>query len=114
MKQIYMAYANMVNGDDRWRVNILRDNDEQKCQSAAVEYAARYSKGPLRADNVGVHPFYLITPEEWESIGDDFKGKSIRKPGTKVVFEGSIPGNHGKGGTTLLFEHDHFEIERLS
>ena len=113
MKQIYMAYANMTNGDDKWRVNILRDEDEQKCINAANKYASKYSKDPLKADHVGVHRFYLITPDEWERIGYDFKGTSLRKPGVKCVFEGSIPGNHGKGGTTLLFEHDHFEIGRF-
>ena len=53
---------------------------------------------------------YKITKKEWESIPDDYKGTSIFDKSIKVVFEGSIPGNHGKGGTTLLFEHQHFII----
>jgi hypothetical protein len=53
---------------------------------------------------------YKITREEWESIPEDYKGTDIFDKKTKVVFEGSIPGNHGKGGTTLLFEYLHFII----
>ena len=53
---------------------------------------------------------YYIKKSEWEKIPNDHKGESINNKGVKVVFEGSIPGNNGKGGTTLLFEHRHFEI----
>lgn len=53
---------------------------------------------------------YYIKQSDWERIPNDYKGKSIEDKTTKVVFEGAIPENKGKGGTTLLFEHQHFEI----
>lgn len=110
MRKLYMAYANMENGNEKWRVNVLRHEDKETCRKAAAEYAARYTKGPLRVVNSGIHVFYEITRKEWDSIGNDYKGQSIRDPKRLCVMEGSIPGNHGKGGTTLLFEHDHFEV----
>lgn len=53
---------------------------------------------------------YYIKKSDWEKIPSDYKGTSILNKNIRVVFEGSIPGNKGKGGTTLLFEHEHFEI----
>ena len=53
---------------------------------------------------------YYITKTDWEKIPSDYKGRSICHPELRMVFEGVIPGNNGKGGTTLLFEHKHFEI----
>ena len=43
---------------------------------------------------------YYIKKSEWEKIPNDYKGESINNKGVKVVFEGSIPRNNGKGGTT--------------
>ena len=53
---------------------------------------------------------YYIKQSDWVRIPNDYKGKSIEDKTTKVVFEGAIPESKGKGGTTLLFEHKHFEI----
>ena len=53
---------------------------------------------------------YYIKKSDWNKIPNDYKGQSIRVKNVKTVFEGAIPENHGKGGTTLLFEHKHFEI----
>lgn len=53
---------------------------------------------------------YYIKKSDWNKIPNDYKGQSIRDNNIKTVFEGAIPENHGKGGTTLLFEHKHFEI----
>ncbi len=53
---------------------------------------------------------YYIKQSDWKRIPNDYKGKSIEDKTIKVVFEGAIPENKGKGGTTLLFEHQHFEI----
>ena len=54
---------------------------------------------------------YTLTKKEWDKIPDDYKGYALTKPQLRVVFEGSLPQNKGKGGTTLLFEHEHFEIK---
>lgn len=56
---------------------------------------------------------YYIKKSEWNELEKkhgDYCGKSIRNPEIHVIFEGIIPGNNGKGGTTLLFENKHFQI----
>lgn len=56
---------------------------------------------------------YYIKKSEWNRMAQehpDYCGTSIHDPNVHVVFEGAIPGNNGKGGTALLFEHKHFEI----
>jgi len=55
---------------------------------------------------------YYIKQSEWKEMlkHKDYVGKSISNPDVYCCFEGFIPGNMGKGGTTLLFEHTHFEI----
>jgi len=53
---------------------------------------------------------YLIPQSQWNSIPEDYKGRSVTDKSVRTVFEGAIPGNHGKGGTTLLFEKEHFNI----
>ena len=53
---------------------------------------------------------YHIKKSDWNRIPNDYKGQSIRDKNVKTVFEGAIPEKDGKGGTTLLFEHKHFEI----
>lgn len=56
---------------------------------------------------------YAIKRSDWERLEkehSDYAGRSVRDPDVHVIFEGAIPGNNGKGGTTLLFEHKHFEI----
>lgn len=56
---------------------------------------------------------YYIKKSEWERLEKehpDYCGKSITNPNIKTIFEGIIPENNGKGGTTLLFENQHFII----
>lgn len=56
---------------------------------------------------------YYIKRSEWKEMElehPDYCGTSIHDSNIHVIFEGLIPGNNGKGGTTLLFEHKHFEI----
>lgn len=56
---------------------------------------------------------YYIKRSEWKEMElehPDYCGTSVHDSNVHVIFEGSIPGNNGKGGTTLLFEHKHFEI----
>lgn len=53
---------------------------------------------------------YIIRQSDWDKIPKDYKGRSLEDDSVRTVFEGSIPGNNGKGGTTLLFEHKHFEV----
>ena len=56
---------------------------------------------------------YTLTQKEWDKIPKDYKGYSLTKPQVRVVFEGCLPQNKnsGKGGTNLLFEHEHFKIK---
>ena len=56
---------------------------------------------------------YYITKNEWsrlEKEHPDYCGHSLHDPNIHVIFEGCVPGNNGKGGTRLLFEHQHFKI----
>lgn len=56
---------------------------------------------------------YYIKESEWKELEEnhpDYCGKSIHNPKKRVIFEGCIPGNNGKGGTTLLTEGLHFSI----
>lgn len=56
---------------------------------------------------------YYITKSEWKNLRKnhpDYCGKSIMNPNIRTIMEGIIPGNNGKGGTTLLFENAHFQI----
>lgn len=55
---------------------------------------------------------YYIKQSEWKEMlkHKDYVGKSMNNPDVYCCFEGMIPGNNGKGGTTLIFEHKHFEI----
>lgn len=56
---------------------------------------------------------YYIKKSEWKRLEkehSDYCGKSIRNPKIHTIFEGIIPENNGKGGTTLLFENQHFQI----
>ncbi len=48
-----------------------------------------------------------IYQSEWREIPSDYKSKSIYDPNVRTVFAGCIISG---GGTTLLFEHKHFEI----
>ena len=56
---------------------------------------------------------YYIKESEWKELEKnhpDYCGRSIRNKNIRTIFEAMIPGNNGKGGTTLLFEHKHFLI----
>ena len=56
---------------------------------------------------------YYITKTEWQRMErehPDCCGKSLKDPNIHTAFEGVMPGNDGKGGTTLLFEGQHFMI----
>lgn len=56
---------------------------------------------------------YYISKQDWarlEAEHSDYVGRSINDRNIRVIMEGAIPGNNGKGGTTLLFEHKHFEV----
>jgi len=55
---------------------------------------------------------YYIKNSEWKEMlqHKDYVGKSVNNPDVYCCFEGIIPGNNGKGGTRLLFEHKHFEV----
>lgn len=56
---------------------------------------------------------YLIKKSEWQALEKnqpDYCGRSIWNKDVRVIFEGAVPGNNGKGGTTLLFEHKHFLV----
>lgn len=112
MKKEYMAYAIMKDEKREWRVNIGRDEDENECYRMKEKFSAKYSDWDgLEVVFSGVHAFYMITPGEWNAIPDDYKGHTEDKPYRRTVFEGSIPGNNGEGGTTLLTEGEHFEVE---
>ncbi len=50
---------------------------------------------------------YYIKKSEWKAIPSDYKGRSIFNKSVRTVFAGCIVKG---GGTTLLFEHKHFEI----
>lgn len=56
---------------------------------------------------------YYIKESEWKELEKkhpDYCGKSIHNPKKRVIFESIIPGNNGKGGTTLLTEGLHFVV----
>lgn len=56
---------------------------------------------------------YYIKKSEWKRLEkehSDYCGRSLNDKHIHVIFEGMIPGNNGKGGTTLLFENSHFKI----
>lgn len=56
---------------------------------------------------------YYIKESEWtlmEKNHSDYCGRSIRDNRVRTIFEGTVPGNLGKGGTTLLFEYKHFLV----
>ena len=56
---------------------------------------------------------YKIKKSDWDKMEknhSDYCGRSIHDRNIRVIMEGAIPGNKGHGGTTLLFEHKHFEI----
>lgn len=56
---------------------------------------------------------YYIKKSEWKKLEtehSDYCGKSVIDRNIHVIFEGIIPDNNGEGGTTLLYEHKHFEI----
>lgn len=85
---------------------------EAEARSAAHSFERRNRAGnaPFKAFKTGVREFYKITKDEFDSVGRDFAGTSLKDPNQHVIFEGAIPGNHGKGGTTLLFEGVGFAI----
>lgn len=47
--------------------------------------------------------FYILTDSEYNQIGDDYKGRSIKDTSIKCAF---LPGC----GTTLFFENMHFLV----
>lgn len=56
---------------------------------------------------------YYIKQSEWDYLSKnhrDYVSYSICNPQQRTVFEGIIPDNKGKGGTTLLFEGLHFKV----
>lgn len=56
---------------------------------------------------------YYIKQSEWNRLEKecrDYVGYSITNPKQRVIFEGAIPDNNGRGGTTLLFEGLHFKV----
>ena len=52
---------------------------------------------------------YKITMEQWKNTPKDYKGVSMKDGKTKCCFACFITPDKS-GGTTLLFEHKHFEI----
>ena len=52
---------------------------------------------------------YYIKKEDWNKIPKDYKGVSIEDNKTKCCFACFVTPDKS-GGTTLLFEHKHFEI----
>ena len=52
---------------------------------------------------------YYIKKEDWEKIPNDYKSVSIQDPKIKCCFSCFVTPDKS-GGTTLLFEHIHFEI----
>ena len=52
---------------------------------------------------------YYIKKENWSKIPKDYKGVSIEDNKTKCCFACFVTPDKS-GGTTLLFEHKHFEI----
>ena len=47
--------------------------------------------------------FYILTESEYDAIGNDYKGRSIRDTSIRCAF---LPGH----GTTLFFENIHFLV----
>lgn len=52
---------------------------------------------------------YYIKKENWNKIPKDYKGVSIEDNKTKCCFSCFVTPDKSVG-TTLLFEHKHFEI----
>ena len=52
---------------------------------------------------------HYIKKEDWNKIPKDYKGVSIDDNKTKCCFACFVTPDKS-GGTTLLFEHKHFEI----
>ena len=99
----YMAFANMIDANcKKWRVNISRHDTEQAAQDAALKYAEKYSRMPVKAQYTGVNKFYSMTAEEWEH--EQYKGTSFSNPAVRTWMT-----NEG-AGCVLLFEGMHFEV----
>ena len=74
-------------------------------------YIMKWASGKWKKRSV--EQMYYIKRSEWlelEKNHSDYCGKSITNPKNHVIFEGIIPGNNGKGGTTLLTEGISFKI----
>ena len=56
----------------------------------------------------GIYMYY-IKKEDWNKIPKDYKGVSIEDNKAKCCFACFVTPDKS-GGTTLLFEHKHFEI----
>ena len=103
MKSCYMAFANMIDANcKKWRVNISRHETEQDAEAAAIRFAEKYNRMPVKAQYTGTHKFYSIPRAEWESM--QYTGVSFDDPSihTWMTNEGA--------GCVLLFEGKHFEI----
>ena len=86
----------------KWRVNISRHDTQAEAEDAALRYAEKYSRMPVKAQYTGTHKFYSIPHEEWETM--QYTGTSFNDPKvhTWMTNEGA--------GSVLLFEGMHFEI----
>ena len=111
MRKMIRAFAIMQNKTGKeWRVNISDYDTIEEAEKAIAIYKQHYKEGFPKIACIGTHGYYTMTKEEWEQAPRDYKGGSIRDRKTKTIFEGAIPGNYGKGGTTLLFDGLHFDI----
>lgn len=111
MQKMIRAFATMQDkAGKKWRVNISNHDTIEEAEKAIAIYKQHYKEGFPKIAYIGTHNYYTITKEEWEKAPRDYKGFSIRDRRTKTILEGAIPENHGKGGTTLLFEGLHFDI----
>lgn len=105
------AFATMQDRAGKtWRVNISNHDTEEEAQGSIERYKETYKTGFPVISYTGTHSYYILSRSEWGKVQEDYKGVSIRDRKTKTIFEGAIPGNHGNGGTNLLFEGLHFEI----
>lgn len=103
MTTCYLAYANMVDANcKRWRENISRHETEQAAEDAALKYAQKYNRMPVKAEHTGVHKFYTLSKEEWRN--EQYTGTSFSDPSVRTWMT-----NEGNG-SVLLFEGLHFEI----
>lgn len=95
MKELYTVYTRKADGEPVTNKGRFATPEQAQTLADIIK-----DRGELAT----VGKYYIYSREEWHK--NQYKSHSITDPQTKTTI---INGEHG---TTLIFEHLHFEIER--